>query len=180
MAHSVTVTTLNRAGAEARRRGDPMYYLQRLSPIHTEWHRPGPRRIGFLFFHWHGIENLKKAGGPRVWPGGVRPYTAADFRNFGWPYDVAAQAQHGDIDSLAAFSSEIEGWHNEAHMALMDATGTPMTDPAQNIFYPPFWRLHYVMNARFLERLATYDGRGTVRRQIRRLQRRQHSDVGRV
>lgn len=46
----------------------------------------------------------------------------------------------GDIDSFAAFSLDIERWHGDAHMAIGMGTGTPMMDPAQNIFYLPFWR----------------------------------------
>jgi len=182
MAHSFSVTALNRIGADARRRTDPMAFLRQLSPLHVQWHRTplAARSLGFLLFHWYVIQNFKKARGPQVWPGGVRPYTTRDFGNFGWPYRVTTEATAGDIDSFAAFSLDIERWHGDAHMAIGMATGTPMMDAAQNIFHLPFWRLHYFINERFIEQLENYDGSGTVTRQVRRLQRRRHEDTGRI
>jgi hypothetical protein len=182
MAHTFTITALNRIGAEARRRRDPMYFIREFGPMHLRWHMLAfpARPLGFLLYHWHVIQNFKKARGPQLWPGGVRPFTTADFANFGWPYQVTTTATDGDIESLAAFSLDIERWHNDAHMAIGMATGTPMMDPEENIRYLPFWRLHYFIDARFLDQLDNYDGRGSVARQIRRVERRRHSDVGRI
>jgi hypothetical protein len=159
-----------------------MYYLQQLSPIHVRWHMQSKstRTLGFLVFHWHVIDALKTAGVPKLWPGKLKPFSLGDFTGFGWPYNVTLQAQSGDFDSLANFSTAIETWHNEAHMAIGMATNTPMMDPGQNVFYLPFWRLHYFINERFLEELGHFDGLGTAVKQVKRLERKAHSAVGQI
>jgi len=142
---------------------------------------PNARPLGFLLYHWHVIRAFETAGGPRFVGGGsIAPYTPANFAAFGWPYNVTAETSAGDVDSLADFSFEIEMWHNDAHMAIGMATETPMMDPEENIWYLPFWRLHYFIDARFIQQLRRFDTRGTVRRKIRRLVARQHSDVARI
>ena len=149
-----------------------------------QWHRQSPlaRTLGFLLFHWNVIENFRRAGGPRIWAGGLRPFSGSDFTNFGWPYTVAERATPGNVDSLADFSRAIEGWHGDAHMAIGMATGTEqqMMDPGQNIFLLNFWRLHYFINDRFLEQLDNYYGQGAALQQVQRLQRRHHRDVSRI
>jgi hypothetical protein len=183
MAHTFTTIALSRLGREARRRDDPSYFLDRFGPMHRRWHSlsSNARPLGFLLYHWHVIQAFKIAGGPRFVGGGsITPYTPANFAAFGWPYNVTAQASAGDVDSLANFSFEIEMWHNDAHMAIGMATDTPMMDPEENIWYLPFWRLHYFIDARFIQQLRRFDTRGTVRRRVRRLVARQHSDVARI
>jgi hypothetical protein len=184
MSHSFTVTTLNSIGSESRRRGDPLYYLNRLSPIHVRWHMGtfNTRTVGFLAFHWHVIENLKKSNGETIWQGGVTPFTGGDFTRFGHSYNVTTVAQRGDINTLANFSRAMESWHNEAHMAvgMADHNMGTMMDPARNIYLRDFWRLHYFINDRFLEQLTNYDPTGSVQSRINRIERNQHADVGRI
>jgi len=181
MSHSFTVDALNKIGDEAKKLGDAMSYLHKLGPIHLQWHHGAfaTRRIGFLLFHYHVIENLKKCGGPAMF-GGIKAYTPANFTAFGHPYDVAAKALKGDLNSLAAFSLEIEGWHNEAHMAIGMATGVNMMDPLTNINHVEFWRLHYFINAKFFQQLARYDPTGSNAQRIAKIEQLHHSDVGRI
>jgi hypothetical protein len=60
---------------------------------------------------------------------------------------------------LANFSDSIESWHNTAHMQIGMATGTPMMDPRQNIFFRPFWRLHLYIDGMFQTVLKQYGNR---------------------
>ena len=154
MAHSFTVTALAQIAQAARTDHDPMEFLDDLSPIHVGWHRTtfAARRIGFLLFHHYVIASFKRARGPSIWANGVRPFSRADFAQFGHPYDVQSPVHQGDLDSLAACSLAIEGWHNEAHMAVGMAIGksAQMMDPARNIDLREFWRLHYFIEARLL------------------------------
>ncbi len=64
---------------------------------------------------------------------------------------MSGKAKKGDIEFLATFSGEIDSWHNEAHMALRDATGTPMMDPVQNIFYLPSMRASVSSSATMMD-----------------------------
>jgi hypothetical protein len=60
---------------------------------------------------------------------------------------------------LANFSDSIESWHNTAHMQIGMATGTPMMDPRQNIYFRPFWRLHLYIDGMFRTVLQQYGNR---------------------
>ena len=72
----------------------------------------------------------------------------------------------------------MENWHNQAHMAVEMATGENMMDPATNIFLRNFWRLHYFINARFLEALALYDATSAVKQKIAKIERTHESRLG--
>jgi hypothetical protein len=63
------------------------------------------------------------------------------------------------LGALAAFSASIRSWHNDAHMGIQTATGTPMMDPRQNIFFRPFWRLHFHIDDLFETTLRQYGDR---------------------
>lgn len=181
MAHSQTVRLINHYATEALKKKDPMVFLQDLGPLHNRWHGTSLRNnIGFLLFHWHVVSAFRKCHADQVWPGGVQPFTLADWDQFGWSYNVSANVTAGDFDSLAAFSSAIESWHNEAHMAVQMATGEDLMDPATNIFLRNFWRLHYFIDARFLEALDTFDGSGSVKAQISRLEKKYEGRLGEV
>jgi hypothetical protein len=60
------------------------------------------------------------------------------------------------LAELADFSDSIESWHNNAHMRIGMATGTPMMDPRQNIFFRPFWQLHLYIEGMFQTVLQQY------------------------
>jgi hypothetical protein len=68
-------------------------------------------------------------------------------------------ADAGDLRGLADYSLALERWHNvEGHMVvgMVTGRGEDMMNPLVNIFFPEFWRLHYFINERFEEQLATY------------------------
>ena len=184
MAHSFLITALDNARREATQSRDPLRFLSRLESIHPGWHQTPftARSLGFFSFHWYVIDAFKKAKGPQLWSGGVRAFTRANFRTFGWPYDVTLRAKDGDIASLAAFSQAVERWHGQAHMAVGMAIGreTEMMDPAQNIYLREFWRLHYFINGRFLPELRRYDTSGTARAKIERLGTEHHAELGQI
>jgi hypothetical protein len=184
MAHSILETSLNSAATDARNAGNPMLFLNRLEPIHDNWHRRtfNARGLGFLSFHWFVIEAFKRANCPSLWSGGVRPFRPADFTNFGWSYNVTVRARGNDINSLASFSLSIESWHNDAHMAVGQAFGIEddMMNPRVNIYYREFWRLHYFINDRFLAELRRYDSSGTVTQKMNRLEQNQHNNLYRI
>ena len=181
MSHSQTVRIINHYAKEAIQQRDPLVFLQDLGPLHSRWHGTSLRNnLGFLLFHWHVVMAFKKCHADRIWPSGVQPFSLAEWNQFGWPYNLTFNVNSGDFDSLAAFSSDIEGWHNEAHMAVEMATGEDMMDPATNIFLRNFWRLHYFIDARFVEALDKFDGTGTVKQQVSRLERRHEGRLGEV
>jgi len=60
------------------------------------------------------------------------------------------------LGELAQLSTAIEDWHNTAHSSIGMATGVPMMDPRQNIFFRPFWRLHFFIDGIFETVLAQY------------------------
>lgn len=184
MAHSIIESVLNSAANDARSAGNPMLFLNRLEPMHDNWHRRtfSARGLGFLTFHWRVIEAFKQARGPSLWGSGVRPYTTANFASFGWPYNVTVRARAGDIGSLATFSNAMETWHNDAHMAVGEASGigNDMMDPRVNIYYREFWRLHYFINDRFTAELRRYDAGGSVVQKMNRLEQNQHANLFRI
>ena len=184
MAHSMLSTSLKSAADRALEVRDPMAFLGRLEAIHLNWHNRtfSTRRLGFLVFHWTVIEEFKRARGPAIWTGGIRPFRPQDFTSFGWSYNVTERAQKQDIDSLVNFSTAIESWHNDAHMAVGMAFGNEndMMNPQANIYLQQFWRLHYFINTKFLRELRRYDPAGTVLKKIDRLEDDQHINLHRI
>lgn len=181
MAHTPTTHAINQYASDAIKQKDPLLFLQEFGPLHNRWHTTSLRNnLGFLLFHWHVVTAFKKCHANQVWPGGVQPFTLANWNQFGWSYNLAANVIPGDFDSFSAFSFNLEGWHNEAHMAVQMATGENMMDPLTNIFLRNFWRLHYFIDNRFVEALAAFDGTGSVKQQVSRLRRKYHSRLGEV
>src|SRR5262245_9288481 len=136
MSHSPTTTAIALYATEALQQNNPIHFLDRFAPLHNRWHTTSLRNnLGFLLFHWHAKAALEKSRANRIWPGGVHAFTRANWKNqFNWPYTVANNVVAGDFNSLAAFSSEMESWHNEAHMAVEMVTGEEMMDPLTNIY----------------------------------------------
>src|SRR5437879_765082 len=150
-----TLSRLAGFAAAAKKQRNPHLYLQRLGPLHNQWHSvPATRRsVGFLLFHWHVVAYFNDLGLGKTM--GVKPYKLADFQPGGqfdqadWATLSGNPAAAKSVANLEANSIAIERWHNEAHMVIGDATGAPMMDPSVNIFYSAFWDLHGFINARF-------------------------------
>ena len=132
-------------------------FLTSLGPIHRDWHLIPPlgRAYGFLLFHADVLRLLAKVGGPAFF-GGIPPYAAADFRNFGRPYNVTYRVPQGSVPDLSTFSIDLEDWHNRAHMAIEMSTHLNMMDPLTNVKLREFWRLHLFIQAKFKSRLRTF------------------------
>ena|SRR5712692_1785465 len=132
-------------------------FLTALGPIHRDWHMvpPSARKYGFLLFHAELTSLLASVGGPAYF-GGIPPYTSADFRRFGRPFNVTYKVPKGDIAALETYSVDIEDWHNRAHMAIEMALHLNMMDPLTNVKLREFWRLHAFIEARFASRLRTF------------------------
>ncbi len=132
-------------------------FLNALGPIHRDWHEtpPSGRVYGFLLFHAEVIRLLTLVGGPAFF-GGITPFTTADWRRFGRPYNVTFRVPKGDIQAFATFSTDVENWHNRAHMAIEMSSHLNMMDPLTNIHLLQFWRLHYFVQAKFESRLKTF------------------------
>jgi hypothetical protein len=161
--HSTMLTELDRFEKEARKQNNPQLYLQLLSPLHFQWHAipTRARRIGFLLFHWHVIEHFKALGLEAIM--NAQEDTVADFTPPGGKFRMAdwGAIMDGVSDSttlteLEDYSQAIEGWHNEAHMAIGQVTGLDMMNPTVNVFFTEFWDLHYFINTRFEEQLRSY------------------------
>jgi len=161
--HSTMLTELDRFEKEARQQNNPQLYLQLLSPLHAQWHAipTRARRIGFLLFHWHVIEHFKALGLEAI--ENVQEDTVADFTPPGGKFDMADWGAIMDgvgdsttLTELEDYSQAIEGWHNEAHMAISQVTGLDMMNPTVNVFFTEFWNLHYFINTRFEEQLRSY------------------------
>ena len=181
MSHSPTTSAIALYAREAVKLNDPMHFLQRFAPLHNRWHTTSLRNnLGFLLFHWYAETALKKCHADQIWPGGVQPFTLADWTQFNWQYNVSMNVAARDFDSLVDFSSRIESWHNEAHMAVEMVTGEDMMQPLTNIYLKNFWRLHYFINDRFLEAINAFDGKDTVAKQVARLRKKYHARLGDV
>ncbi len=163
--HSVVERILGSYEQRARDQGSPNAYLRQLAPLHNRWHgfSRGARPIGFLLFHWHLIEHFQGAGLEQQM--GTTAYTVADFSPGGdfadaeWPAWMGGVPDATVLQGLADYSLAIERWHNvEGHMVVGEVTGRgeDMMNPLVNIFFPEFWRLHYFINDRFAEQLASY------------------------
>jgi hypothetical protein len=181
MSHSPTIRAITRYADDAIKQKDPLVFLQEFGPLHNRWHTTSLRNnVGFLLFHWHVVTAFKRCHADKIWPGGVHAFSLADWKRFDWPFKPIAKPRAGNFDSLAGFSSAIENWHNEAHMAVQMATGEDLMNPSTNVLLRNFWRLHYFIDARFLEALAAFDGAGPVDKQISRLEKKYDSRLGEV
>lgn len=180
MSHSPTIRAINSYATDAIKQNNPLSFLQRFSPLHNRWHTTSLRNnLGFLLFHWHVVTALKKSHADQIWTGGVQPFTSADWKTqFDWPYNVPMNVVAGDFDSFAGFSSNIENWHNEAHMAVQMVTGEDLMNATTNVYLRNFWRLHYFIDSRFLEALTAFDANGTVTTRITRLEKKYHTRLG--
>ena len=134
----------------------------------------GTQQIGFLTFHHLVIKSFGS-----TFPTGQIPVQPSSIAPFP-PVLGTAAGSVTDTASLREFSEDLEGWHNEAHMAVETSTGEDMMNPSTNILLRNFWRLHYFIDARFLEALAAFDGKDSVKKRISRLKKKYHSRLGEV
>lgn len=132
---------------------NPEGFLEGLSPIHVDWHSE-PVTYGFLLFHHRVVRYFNAiVNGPLNL--NLKAYTPAELQGM----SVVESPGTGGVDTLgelASYSARIQGWHNTAHGQIGTATGVPMMDPAQNIFFAPFWRLHLHIDERFVTCLRQY------------------------
>jgi hypothetical protein len=158
--HSATLDRLDQFEKEAKRERKPRMYLRRLSGLHMRWHMQRVRRVGFLLFHWHVIEHFKALRLDRELD--IRADTKRDFNAGGrfkgarWEASMGGVPHSKSIPDLVGYSRAIEGWHNEAHMVIGEVTGLDMMDTRANVFFPEFWALHFFIDERFDEELASY------------------------
>lgn len=158
--HNFTINRLQQFADQARQEDDPQAFLRLLSPLHAQWHGT-TRSVGFLLFHWHVVGHLQALGLDELL--GVTGYDVADFDNgafadAGWTDSVGRMPASQSLNDLILYSRALEGWHNEAHMVVGEATGRgmDMMNPRVNVFFPEFWNLHTFINRRFEPELATY------------------------
>ena len=135
--------------------GDPLGFLEALSPIHLNWHQPAPP-YGFLLFHHRVVRYFKAIVDPQVNPS-IAPFTNAEFDGMGINPFGGGPENIASLNDLAAFSGNIQNWHNGAHQNIQAATGVPMMDPEENIFYRVFWQLHFFIDDRFKVGLQQYE-----------------------
>jgi hypothetical protein len=133
-------------------------FFKKLGPLHARWHTAnnhGTQSIGFLLFHWELLQRFKAVGGPQHF-GGVTPFTKPQFSTFGQPYNVSTHVGSNQVSHLEEFSSDVEAWHNDAHMAVSMAFHINLMNPKTNIRLVQFWQLHYFINDRFEEKLVAF------------------------
>lgn len=135
--------------------GDPLGFLEAFSPIHRDWHGP-ERTYGFLLFHHRLVRYFKAIVNSQINPP-VAPFTKAEFSGMGITQFEGNPEKIASLNDLEAFSTNIEGWHNGAHARIQVATGVPMMNAAENIFYREFWQLHLFIDERFEARLQQYE-----------------------
>jgi hypothetical protein len=141
----------------------PKIFLKKLGPIHGAWHiahNSGQADTGFLIFHWELIQRFKKVGAD-AFLGGITPFSPAELTNFNAQYTVNVAVGQQNATELEDFSSELEAWHNDAHMNIGMAIHKNLMSPRTNVKIPAFWRLHYFINDRFDEKLNTFRGSNT-------------------
>lgn len=152
MSHAEFRDRLNAlAGATSQ---DPGGFLDGLSPIHDDWHM-APPGYGFLLFHNRVVRLFKAIVAPAV-EVEIEPYTLEELEAMGVRQFQPNLAGVDTLDEMAAFSRRLEGWHNTAHGVIGAATGTPMHDARQNIFFRPFWQFHFLIDDLFKVVLAQY------------------------
>ena len=134
--------------------GNPSGFLENLSDIHDDWHGTTPRTYGFLLFH-HRLVRYFNTIVNQGWNLNLTGYTSAELQGMG-VVDAPATANIDTLGELSSYSARIEGWHNTAHGRIGNATGVPMMDARQNIFFVPFWKLHLYIENRFQTCLQQY------------------------
>ena len=142
-------------GLAAATAQDPAGFLEGLSSIHDDWHTQFDRGYGFLLFHNRVVRAFRAIVLPAVNPT-IQAFTAQEFQDMGVTPFQADLTNVDTLGELVSFSTSIESWHNTAHMAIGTATGTPMLDPCQNIFFRAFWQLHFFIDERFETTLQQY------------------------
>jgi hypothetical protein len=153
MAHSPVRDQLTAiAGSNA---GDPVGFLEDLSDVHAEWHGTIMRNYGFLLFHHRVVRHFNTIVNTQIQPP-VADYTPAEFQAMGVQPFGANLANIDTLQELANLSVAIESWHNNAHSRIATATQTPLMDPRQNIFFRPFWQLHFYIDTIFQRVLQQY------------------------
>jgi hypothetical protein len=137
---------------------DPAGFLDGLSPIHDDWHTQAARGYGFLLFHNRVVRSFKAIVLPAVQPV-IEAFTDQQFQDMGAQPFQADPSGIDTLGELVTFSTALESWHNTAHMDIGTATRTPMMDPRQNIFFRPFWQLHFYIDDLFTTTLTQYGER---------------------
>ena len=138
--------------------GNPSGFLEGLSDIHPDWHGETLRTYGFLLFHHRVVRYFNTIVNVQLQPQ-ITAFTPGDFQAMGVQPFAAALANVDTLREMADFSSSFESWHGGAHNLIGNATQTPMMDPAQNIFFRPFWRLHLYIDGLFQTVLQQYGNR---------------------
>lgn len=138
--------------------GDPSGFLEELSDVHDDWHGEFTRTYGFLLFHHRVVRYFNAIVNSQLEPR-IDPYTAGDLQGFNIQPFGGNVASVDSLEELAALSTSIESWHNSAHGRLTTATGAPLMDPRQNIFFRAFWQLHLYIDAFFIQALGQYGDR---------------------
>src|SRR5829696_1615022 len=136
---------------------DPGRFLEDLSDLHDDWHTEFVRSYGFLLFHSRLVRYFQAIVNSQL-TNPITAYTNEDLEGLGVQPFLENLANVDSIEELASFSSAIESWHNTAHGRLMTATGAPMMDPRQNIFFRPF------LAAPLVHRRLLRPSAGSVRR----------------
>jgi hypothetical protein len=139
-------------------------FIQKLGPIHAQWHsehNAGTADLGFLLFHWELIRRFKRVGAD-AGLGGITPFSLAELQHDNATYNVADTVSKGDVASMETFSSDLEAWHNDAHMNIGMAIHKNLMNPRTNVRIPQFWRLHYFINDRFEEQLKKFGASGAT------------------
>lgn len=138
--------------------GDPAGFLEDLTDVHDDWHSEFTRTYGFLLFHHRLVRYFQVIVNAQLQPR-IAPYAANDLQGMNIQPFSANLASIDTLGELAAFSTSIESWHNTTHGQLATATGTPLMDPRQNIFFRPFWQLHLYIDAMVVQVLDQYGDR---------------------
>lgn len=139
--------------------GDPMGFLEGLSDTHVDWHGEIVRTYGFLLFHHRVVRYFKAIVNNQIQQP-VVAFTASEFEAMGMQeYADIDPVTVDELGALVAFSLSLETWHNAAHSVIGNATGVPMLDARQNIFFRPFWQLHLYVDGLFQIVLGRYENR---------------------
>lgn len=153
MAHSVFRDRLIALANETA--DNPSGFLEGLSDIHADWHGVEVPTYGFLLFHHRVVRYYNSIVNAQLNPP-VTAFTAADFKNMNVQPFADKTTNIDTLVEMADFSDSVQSWHNTAHMQIGMATGAPMMDPRQNVFFRPFWRLHYYIEKLFQTVLLQY------------------------
>lgn len=135
--------------------GNPADFLAGLSDVHDNWHQPPIRTYGFLLFHHRVVRYFETIVNAGLQPP-VVAFTDAELQNMNVPPYPQNVANVDTLFELATFSARIESWHDIAHSRIQTATGVPMMDARQNIYYRAFWQLHLAIDALFQQVLQQY------------------------